>query len=153
MEINDDRRIEALAKITGDAAEDFERARYGDHTFIGPGNAEYLVLTDDEADAAARTAIEDSLWAFRPEFIAAHANATLDAAAIDALGKMQGELCESAGPLVRALIRDFDHFVADAIRADGRGHFLAGYDGKESETYFTHNNAIGGFYLYVYRVN
>ena len=37
-------------------------------------------------------------------------------------------------------IKNFDDFVEDAVRADGRGHFLAGYDGNENEQ--------GDFYLY-----
>jgi hypothetical protein len=53
---------------------------------------------------------------------------------------MQGKLCESARPIVEALIEDMDHFVSDAICADGRGHFLSQYDGEENEE--------GEFYIY-----
>src|SRR5688572_9585292 len=125
-------RIKALAKFLACEPGEITEARYRENTFEFD-REEYLVLTDSEADTATRATIEDSLWAFRASFIAAHANADLDDAAIKALEKMQGELCESAGPLVRALIKDFDHFVQDAIRADGRGHFLSGYDGEENE--------------------
>lgn len=54
---------------------------------------------------------------------------------------MQGKLCESANSLVKSLIVDLDHFVSDAISADGRGHFLSGYDGVEIEL-------DGDFYAY-----
>jgi hypothetical protein len=40
-----------------------------------------------------------------------------------------------------------DDFVKDAISADGRGHFLNKYDGKEIEV------VINGAVLYVYRIN
>jgi hypothetical protein len=53
---------------------------------------------------------------------------------------MQGELCESANPIIEALIEDMDHFVSDAISSDGRGHFISRYDGEENEE--------GEFYIY-----
>jgi hypothetical protein len=46
---------------------------------------------------------------------------------------MQSKLCEDAAPLIEALIDDMDAFIRDAISADGRGHFLAGYDHEEHE--------------------
>jgi hypothetical protein len=48
--------------------------------------------------------------------------------------------CENANGLVRALIDDMDEFIEDAINADGRGHFIAYYDGVENEQ--------DGFYIY-----
>lgn len=39
----------------------------------------------------------------------------------------------SANSIVKALINDIDTFVYDAIDADGRGHFLSFYDGREHE--------------------
>ncbi len=83
------------------------------------------------------------MWAFNAEFIASHCKTNLDTKAVDALRGMQSELCEDANPLVEALIEDLDHFIKDAIAADGRGHFLAGYDFEENEQ----------DEYYIYRVN
>lgn len=38
------------------------------------------------------------------------------------------------------LIQDFDEFVSDAEKSDGRGHFLSSYDGEENE--------VDGYYIY-----
>lgn len=108
--------------------------------------AEYLVLTDAEADEAAADYIKESLWAFRPEFILQHSAASEETTAredqeiIKALNEVQSKLCESANALVKALIKNLDEFITDAIDADGRGHFLSGYDGEENES--------GDFYIY-----
>lgn len=134
-----DHRIIALAKHLGCDPEEISEARYGDNRFEH-GRAEYLVLTDSEADDAARERIEESLWAFNTSFIRAHAPSLSSASAEKAIAKVQETLCEGANEVVRALIPDFEHFVSDAIAADGRGHFLAGYDGEESEE--------GSFYIY-----
>jgi hypothetical protein len=53
--------------------------------------------------------------------------------ALEALDTVRERLCERANPLVLALIEDQRYFVHDAKIADGRGHFLAGYDGEECE--------------------
>ena len=99
------------------------------HTYTVDG-ATYRVLSDSEADLAARDYILDSLWAFKAEFIADHLRTRLAGRAhttfVQSLEKMQGELCEDANEIVNALIYDHDQFVDDAISADGRGHFLAG---------------------------
>jgi hypothetical protein len=96
------------------------------------GRAEWLVLTDDEADEMAAERIVDTLWAFRPEFLANHMPRNINQRAIEALGEIQEKLCKDANCLIEALI-DVDDVVRDAIGTDGRGHFLAGYDGHEVE--------------------
>lgn len=107
---------------------------------------EYKVLTDEEADKTAEECIKDSLWAFNAEFILDHANINTERAYNDivkAFRKIQETLCESANPLVESLIGDIDQFVYDAVEADGRGHFISFYDGKEHES----EN------FYIYRTN
>lgn len=107
---------------------------------------EYLVLTEDEADDRARTEILGSLWAFNQDFILHHTefyNTSTEAeddVFCASLEKMQGQLCESANEIVRALIADLDAFVTDAIDADGRGHFISWYDGEEIES--------GAYFIY-----
>jgi hypothetical protein len=97
------------------------------------GRQEWIVLNEEEADERAADAIRDSLWSFRSEFIADHTRPRLNNAGIKALKEMQANMCEDAAPLIEALIHDMDAFIRDAIGADGRGHFLAGYDGEECE--------------------
>ena len=107
-------------------------------TFEIIGN-EYKVLTDAEADEETKNQIIDSLWAFNADFILQHTefynNSTdrEDKEFCDSLKQLQGSICESANSIVKALIRDIDEFVTDAIDADGRGHFLSFYDGEEHE--------------------
>ena len=101
----------------------------------------YLVYTDEEADQAVREDIEEMVWAFNASFLQAHTG--VDA---DIIKKIQ-EMCESANEPLTAMIKDFDHFVDDAVRSDGRGHFLAGYDHEENEITFN------GTTYYIYRRN
>ena len=112
-------------------------------------NEEYLVLTEEEADERAKEDILNSLWAFRASFIIEHCSTYEDMdqweynSAVKSLEHAQGQECENLNPLVRALISNIDEFVEDAIDADGRGHFISYYDGKENEQ--------DGFYIY--RIN
>ena len=102
---------------------------------------DYLVLTDEEADERCTEYIKESVWAFTPSFLQAHTG--VDA---DVIKKIQ-EMCEGANEPLTAMIKDLDWFVEDAVRCDGRGHFLAGYDHNENEA--TYN----GTTYYIYRVN
>jgi hypothetical protein len=104
---------------------------------------EYKVLTDDEADDEVKEYIEQSVWAFNPSFLSAHAKDGIDEDVFKALS----EKCESSNETVKSLIKDFDHFVDDAVLSDGRGHFLSSYDGNEHEV------NIKGNYYYIYRTN
>ena len=108
-------------------------------TFEAEGG-EYLVLTDAEADLEVKNRIKEDLWAFRSSFIVSHVKnyANLSQKQVEvmeeALEKMQAKLCEGANPIVEALIDNMSRFIDDAVEADGRGHFLASYDGDEAET-------------------
>tara|TARA_R110002072_G_scaffold230755_1_gene388112 strand:+ start:1697 stop:2158 length:462 start_codon:yes stop_codon:yes gene_type:complete len=102
---------------------------------------DYLVYTDEEADEAVREDIEEMVWAFTPSFLRAHTGVT-----IEAIAKLQ-EMCEDANEPLTAMIKDFDHFVEDAVKCNGRGHFLASYDGQENEITFN------GITYYIYRRN
>ena len=102
---------------------------------------DYLVLTDEEADEAVREDIEEMVWAFTPSFLRAHTGVT-----IEAIAKIQ-EMSEDANEPLTAMIKDFDYFVEDAVKCDGRGHFLAPYDHEENEITFS------GITYYIYRRN
>jgi hypothetical protein len=121
-----------------------EPGPYDRDSFEADGG-EYLVLTDDEAEQRAAEQIEESLWAFNTSFLEAHTD--LDASALKALDKARETACESANPLVKGIIRDLPHFIDDAIKADGRGHFLSGYDGEENEV------KVDGAWFFIYRIN
>ena len=102
---------------------------------------DYSVLTDDEADKAVKGYIEESVCFFNTSFIASHSDVDEEV-----IKKLQ-ELYEDSNTAIRSLIKDFNHFVDDAICADGRGHFLSSYDGEENEI-----NVNGNTY-YIYRTN
>jgi hypothetical protein len=107
---------------------------------------DYLVYTDEEADEAVREYIEEMVWAFNASFLQAHTG--VDA---DAIKKIQ-EMSEGANEPLKAMIKDFDHFVEDAVKCDGRGHFLASYDHEENEITFNvmcHSSTT----YYIYRRN
>jgi len=127
--------------------EKIKKSEYDENIFI-INNDEYLILTDEEANEKASEAIRQLLWAFNANFIIDNSEKLTNAENYEALSKaiskMQEKLCEDANDLVFALIDDFDDFVKNAIEADGRGHFLSGYDGEENEQE-TENNL---FYIY-----
>ena len=117
--------------------------------FLGEDNYsadDYLVCNQIEAERAVEERIIDDLWAFRAPFICSHMSYKPEPREADkvekAIEEMQGKLCESAQPIIRSMIKNINHFIADAISADGRGHFLAPYGGEEvehdynDETYF-----------------
>ena len=143
-----DNKKQVLAQFLEVDASELNRSSY-DENIYNYGNAEYLVLTDSEADEKTAEEIKNSLWAFNADFIIQHCKNydTMDCdeynAAIEGLQEAQKNQCESLNGLVYALINDIDEFVNDAIIADGRGHFISYYDGKENEL----NN------LYIYRLN
>jgi len=105
----------------------------------------YLVLTKEEADEAAKEYIEENVWAFNASFITDHSK--LPCEAIEIVQAFQEKYEDAANETILALIGDFDKFVSDAISAYGRGHFMDSYDGRE------HGVNIDGTYYYVYRMN
>lgn len=133
-------RIKVLAEFLELNEEETEEITKGyyDNQF-DYGNQEYLVLTDQEANAKAREIIEGTLWVFKAEFIIEHCSTYQDMnhyeyeSAVKSLQKAQESECENLNGLVRALIEDMDDFVEDAIMTDGRGQFISYYDGKENE--------------------
>lgn len=103
--------------------------------------AEYAIGNDEDADEAVTNYIKESVWAFNPDFLCIHMlDGKLTSGQITAL---RGDSCEDVNDSFLAMIDDFDAFVEDAVSTDGRGHFLATYDGVEHE--------CGDYY--VYRIN
>lgn len=109
-------------------------------------DGDHLVLTDEEADEKAAEYIEQSLWAFIPSFLADETGLFVEVfEAIQGNGK-----CESNNDAILSIIEKtcgLDEFVKSAISADGRGHFISHYDGKENE------ETVNGETFYIYRTN
>ncbi len=111
---------------------------------VAAAGREYLVLDDDEADAACRESIEEFLWAFNPSFLSGETG--IDECVFKALA----EKCDENNEPIRAIIKGscgLDHFIESAISTDGRGHFLSCYNGEENEV------SVDGTEYYIYRVN
>lgn len=94
---------------------------------------EYAIAMDDEeADSACKEYITGALWAFNEFFLTEMTG--IDLKVFVALS--QSNLCEAANDAILALVEKtcgIDELVAAAIDADGRGHFLACWDGEELE--------------------
>jgi len=125
---------QALSNLTNVSLEYINSSIWGDELFEVDGD-EYLVLTDEEADERVKDYITESVWAFTPSFLSNHIPVHLQ----DKCEHLQDK-CEVANDAILNAIIDFDDFVEDAVSADGRGHFLATYDGDEVEE--------DGYYIY-----
>jgi hypothetical protein len=131
-------KAEALAKYLECETSEVEHDR---GTMFLCDGAEYLVLSDDEADQYAADAIRESVWAFRASFILEECG--LDLSGEKSLEEMQGKTCEGASDFITSLIErtcGMESFIDSAIAADGRGHFLSSYDSEEGEQ--------NGFFIY-----
>ncbi len=107
-------------------------------------DSKYLIMSDEEADEAARDAIIDSLWAFRPMFLSGCTN--IPSKVFEALSG----LCEDANETILQLVErscGINELVQQATSADGRGHFISTYDGEEIEIQIKDET------YYVYRTN
>jgi hypothetical protein len=92
------------------------------------GREEYLVYSDLRADMAFREAVIDSLWAFRPSFLADTTGLPLKA--FEALKPLNEDAQAPIEAMVRATC-GIDRLVELAEQADGRGHALSSWDGRE----------------------
>lgn len=136
--------IEALAKYLECSKSDLDEKSYDYYGLevFSLGKKEYAVGTDEEADKACAEYIKQTAWAFRPEFVASECGMP---EAEEIIQAAQAK-CEDSNDAILAIIKGscgIASFVDSAISADGRGHFLAQYDGNENEQ--------GNFYIY--RIN
>ena len=145
------RALQQFLSIPDEDIDDIKESQWNENS-LEIYNKEYLVLTDAEADDEAAEEIKRTLWAFRSDFILHHCNnEDMDNfewdCAKEALESVQSSKAEGANGLVRALISDLDEFINDAICEDGRGRFIAYYDGYENE------EVVDGVTYYIYRTN
>lgn len=109
----------------------------------------HMVLTDEEADRKAREYILETAWAFNPSWLSSFTGFDEDIfKAIQENGK-----CESNNSAILALIENEDEFVSQAIRDDGRGHFITSYDGNENEETVTDPETNERETFYIYRMH
>jgi len=131
-------KVIALADFLGISPDEIEESRYGE--FV-TNEGDYRVLSEEEADEAAKVDILDSLWAFRTDFISNFMIIETNPNVLKAIQQMQESLSEGANDIMKALVGDnFETLVQAAISADGRGHFLSPYDGEE--------NQVDQFFIY-----
>lgn len=101
-------------------------------TVFEVGSDSYAVGTDEEADEACKAYVQDTLWAFKGEFITEACDLPHELS--EGISSFNAEKCEGANDAMLALVKKtcgLDSFVSRAISTDGRGHFLASYDGDE----------------------
>jgi len=116
---------------------------YGESNFEIEG-AEYKVLTDDEAEKGMKDYIEQSLFAFNADFLSSYTGLP-----VEVFTALQDQ-CEGANNAILSMIKQngtFEDFCGEAVRCDGRGHFMGSYDGEEYE------ETINGTDYYIYRTN
>lgn len=125
-----------MAQLTENLKEDIAEYLGGDVSYVKQIEAdkieddigEYLLYTDREADKAVEENIRDSVWAFNASFLS-----ELTDLPEEVFVGLQDKY-ESSNEAILKLIQKtcgIDRFVEEAIDTDGRGHFLATYDGDE----------------------
>ena len=136
--------LAAFLEVDEDDLEEVSYHHYGLPMFT-TGTKEWAVGTDEQADEATKTDIEEGVWSFNADFILSHSSVeNYNDRVLESIKSTQEKLCEGANGLLKAMIKDFDKFVKDAISLDGRGHFLSGYDGDENE------HEVDGTYYFIY---
>jgi hypothetical protein len=139
---------QVAAQVMGcdvDAVDCLTYDHYGLKIFKASGE-EWAIGTDEECDEAIKQYMQDSVWTFRPEFIASHTKAGASNGMIKAITALQ-ESCEDCNDDIKSLIEDMNDFISDAVSADGRGMFLSPYDSEEQEI------KIDSEYYFAYRLN
>jgi enamine deaminase RidA (YjgF/YER057c/UK114 family) len=109
---------------------DYDVKDYNGLQVIDIDGEEWALFTDEEADKAVKSYIEESLWAFNKSFLSGQTG--LPEEVFSTL--QQG--CESSNDAILSIVKkcgDMDTLVSDAVSSDGRGHFLSPYDGHEKE--------------------
>lgn len=112
-------------------------------------NEGYLVLTNEEADEATKEYIKETIWAFNANFILEQCGLDCSKYSIKSIQKIQ-EDCECANDFLLSLVEEtcgLDEFVEEAIKSDGRGHFLNTYDSEEYE------ETVNEVTYFIYQVN
>jgi hypothetical protein len=138
-----DRKMALMTYLKEEQVAEYEiREGYDPHTFeVWAGD--YMVLNSQERAEKVKEYIQDTLWAFRPSFLAKETG--LPEKVFHALT----DQCESGNDAILALIETtcgLDAFVYSAVEADGYGNYLSSYDGKEKRV------SVKGEDYFIYRI-
>lgn len=143
----DELRVEALLQFLN--AEDERLTEYDVHstdwaTYEVEGE-EYKVLTDEEATLCTKLDIKETCSYFSADFLETMTGipAVVFKHLVDENEAVLETIEKTCG---------IDEFVDEAIQWDGRGHFLATYDGEENEATVEDKDGED-VTMYIYRVN
>lgn len=130
------KRAGLLASWLGCEADDVRQVGYQHYglTVYSTPDGEFAVGDDLQCDLAVRSYIESCVWALNAEFVLKCCDLPLELT--DAIRSFQSKQCEDANDALLALVNKtcgIERFTDRAIDADGRGHFLASFDGDENE--------------------
>lgn len=146
IDLDEQAKLEAIACHFEVSVEDVAVAGYDhyDLTVYNVDGSEYAIGTDDEADFAVANYIKESAWTFNADFLAQQTDLP------EEIYRAMQDKCEGSNDAVSKLIEKtcgWDRFIFEAVKADGRGHFLSGYDGKEIEISAEDSGKVA-FYAY-----
>lgn len=131
--------IIALAEEFGCAVKDIVENSSTEYQIDG---IEYKVLTEEQADEEMVEYVEETLWAFNPSFLADVTDMPIE------VFEVLCEKCEGGNEDIRSIVDKtcgIEELAEEAVRWDGRGHFLNSYDGGEIEI------SVDGELFYCYR--
>jgi len=127
-------RVDDLDMAYGDEVDDEVKADFiramDEQNEDVEGSWDWRILDQDGVESTTKEYIEESVWAFNPDFLAAETG--IDTEAFSSIQDM----CEGANPAIKSMIEatcGMDHFIEEAVLSDGYGHFLSSYDGEEYE--------------------
>jgi hypothetical protein len=109
---------------------DYDVKDYNGLQVIEIDGKEWALFTDEEADKAVKSYIEESLWAFNKSFLSDQTGLPEEV-----FSTLQQD-CESSNDAILSIVEkcgDMDTLVSDAVSSDGRGNFLSPYDGHEKK--------------------
>jgi hypothetical protein len=109
---------------------DYDVKDYNGLQVIEIDGKEWALFTDEEADKAVKSYIEESLWAFNKSFLSDQTGLPEE---VFSTLQQDGESSNDAILSIVKKCGDMDTLVSDAVSSDGRGHFLSPYDGHEKE--------------------
>jgi hypothetical protein len=109
---------------------DYDVNDYNGLQVIEIDGKEWALFTDEEADKAVKSYIEESLWAFNKSFLSDQTGLPEE---VFSTLQQDGESSNDAILSIVEKCGDMDTLVSDAMSSDGRGHFLSPYDGHEKE--------------------
>jgi hypothetical protein len=109
---------------------DYDVKDYNGLQVIEIDGKEWALFTDEEADKAVKSYIEESLWAFNKSFLSDQTGLPEE---VFSTLQQDGESSNDAILSIVEKCGDMDTLVSDAMSSDGRGHFLSPYDGHEKE--------------------